>query len=466
MMRIVFMGSAETSAVMLDTLVYMRTAEVAGVVTQPDRPCGPRHRFRSRGFKMKRLRFVAQVMGVAALLGAAAGCATNPVTGRSELMLVSPAEEIAIDRQASPGQLSSDYGAVQDAALNAYVSDVGRKLAQHCHRPQMPYSFRVVNAVYANAYAFPGGTIAITRGLLVELNNEAELAALLGHELAHVNARHTARAITRSTLFSAALGLGGAALQARESAYTDLVMTGGQLLGGAGLAQYSRDQEREADAIGMNYLVAAGYDPRGMVGVMTLLTRLGERNPLLVERLFSSHPMSAERLESAQRQATTYPAAERSSNEARFRERTAALRAVAPAVRLFNQAEQARSRGDCAAGVRLAREGLAIAPNDYAGLLILAACQNGLKQPGAALITARQAAAAHPREPNAQGMIALTALALGRHDEALAAADACERALPSDPQSRLIRSHCREQIGTPPTPAVPPAGSPRTQPAH
>jgi tetratricopeptide (TPR) repeat protein len=203
-----------------------------------------------------------------------------------------------------------------------------------------------------------------------------------------------------------------------------------------------------------------------MVGVMTLLTRLGERNPLLVERLFSSHPMSAERLESAQRQATTYPAAERSSNEARFRERTAALRAVAPAVRLFNQAEQARSRGDCAAGVRLAREGLAIAPNDYAGLLILAACQNGLKQPGAALITARQAAAANPRDPNAQGMIALTALALGRHDEALAAADACERALPSDPQSRLIRSHCREQIGTPPTPAVPPAGSPRTQPAH
>ncbi|MBM4164708.1 MAG: peptidase M48 Ste24p [Lentisphaerae bacterium] len=395
---------------------------------------------------MKRLRLIVHVMGVAALLAAAAGCATNPVTGRSELMLVSPSEEIAIDRQASPGQLSSDYGAVQDAALNAYVSDVGRTLVQHCHRPQMPYSFRVVNAVYANAYAFPGGTIAITRGLLIELRNEAELAALLSHELAHVNARHTARAITRSTLFSTALGLGGAALQAGKSAYTDLVMTGGQLLGGAGLARYSRDQEREADAIGMNYLVAAGYDPQGMVGLMTLLTRLGERNPLLVERLFSSHPMSAERLESARRQAATIPAVGRPSNEARFRERTAALRAIAPAIRLFNQAEQARARGDCAAGVRLAREGLALAPNDYAGLLILAACQNGVKQPGAALVTARQAAAVNPREPNAQGMIALTAMALGRHEEALAAANACERALPSDPHSRFIRRYCQEQL--------------------
>jgi predicted Zn-dependent protease len=395
---------------------------------------------------MKRIRFVARLMGVAGLLVAVAGCATNPVTGRSELMLVSPAEEIAIDRQAAPGQLAADYGAVQDAALNAYVSEVGRALAQRCHRPQMPYSFRVVNAVYANAYAFPGGTIAITRGLLVELNNEAELAALLGHELAHVNARHTARAITRSTLFSAALGLGGAALQAGESAYTDLVMTGGQLLGGAGLAKYSRDQEREADAIGMNYLVAAGYDPQGMAGVMTVLTRLGARNPQLVERLFSSHPMSAERLESARRQASAYPVAERATNEARFRERTAALRAIAPAIRLFNQAEQARARGDCAAGVRLAREGLALAPNDYAGLLILAACQNGSKQPGAALATARQAATANPRDPNAQGMIAVTALALGRHDEALAAAAACERALPFDPQSRFIRRYCQEQL--------------------
>jgi len=396
---------------------------------------------------MKVMRGVVSAVGAAALAAAGFGCATNPVTGRSELMLVSQSDEIAIDRQASPAQFSADYGEVQDAALNAYVTEVGRKLVRHCHRPQMPYSFRVVNAVYANAYAFPGGTIAITRGLLVELRSEAELAALLGHELAHVNVRHTARQITRSTLFSAALGAGGAALQARDSVYTDLVMTGGQILGGAGLARYSREQEREADAVGMDYLVAAGYDPRGMVGLMELLTQLGGREPMWVERLFASHPMSADRLKAAAARVAVYPASARTANEDRFLERTAAVRAIAPAIRIFARAEQARARGDHAEGVRLAREGLALAPNDYAGLLILSACQNGLRQPVAALAAARQAAAAYPREPNAQGVIALTALALGRHEEALAAANACERALPSDPQARFIRGYCLEQSG-------------------
>ncbi len=396
---------------------------------------------------MSHARSVLQIMCVAALMTLGTGCATNPVTGRSELMLVSPGDEIAIDRQASPAQIAADYGEVQDTALNAYVTEVGRKLVQQCHRPQMPYSFRVVNAVYANAYAFPGGTIAITRGLLIELRNESELAALLGHELAHVNARHTARAITRSTLFSVALGVGGAALQAQESAYTDLVMTGGQILGGAGLAKYSRDQEREADAVGMDYLVAAGYDPQGMVGLMSLLTQLGERDPLFLERLFSSHPMSAERLATVRQRAQTYPPREGALQEARFLERTGSLRALTPAIRLFNKAEQARAHGDFAAGVRFAREGLTLASHDYAGLLILAACQNSLNQPGAALATAQLATMANPREPNAQGMIAVTALALGRYDEALAATTAFEQVLPSEPQARFIRGFCHERLG-------------------
>lgn len=375
------------------------------------------------------------------------GCATNPVTGESELMLVSQSDEIALDKQASPAQLSADYGEVQDAALNAYVADVGRKLVQHCHRPEMPYSFRVVNAVYANAYAFPGGTIAITRGLLVELRNEAELAALLGHELAHVNARHTARAITRSTVLTAALGVGGAVLEAKESLYTDLVLTGGQLLGGAGLAKYSRDHERQADAVGMDYLVAAGYDPQGMVGLMTLLTQMGGSNPQFLEQLFASHPMSAERLTAAKEKAATYPPAERTFNEARFLERTAKVRAITPGIRAFNKAEQARGRNDFTTGVRLAREGLALAPNDYAGLLILASCLNGLNRPAEALAAARQAAAAYPREANAQGMIAATAMGMRQYSEALVAATALERMLPGELQARFIRGFCHENLG-------------------
>ncbi|MGD9369513.1 MAG: M48 family metalloprotease, partial [Desulfobacteraceae bacterium] len=119
-------------------------------------------------------------------------CATNPVTGKSQFMLVSEQQEIDLDKRNSPHQFSTDYGAVQDSNLNAYVSQTGRRLAGLSHRPQMPYSFRVVNANYVNAYAFPGGSIAVTRGIMLKMRNEGELAALLGHELGHVNARHTA----------------------------------------------------------------------------------------------------------------------------------------------------------------------------------------------------------------------------------------------------------------------------------
>ena len=106
------------------------------------------------------------------------GCATDPVTGKKQLMLVSEDTEVQIDRQYSPLQISSDYGAAQDSQLNSYVSEVGKEMAAKSHRPQMPYSFRVVNATYVNAYAFPGGTIAATRGIMLSLENEAELAAL------------------------------------------------------------------------------------------------------------------------------------------------------------------------------------------------------------------------------------------------------------------------------------------------
>ena len=104
------------------------------------------------------------------------GCAVDPVTGKKQLMLVSEDTEIQIDKQYAPIQISSDFGEAQDSQLNRYVSDVGNKMAAKSHRTHMPYSFRVVNATYVNAYAFPGGTIAATRGIMLSLENEAELA--------------------------------------------------------------------------------------------------------------------------------------------------------------------------------------------------------------------------------------------------------------------------------------------------
>ena len=138
--------------------------------------------------------------------GVVTGCAANPVTGKKQLMLVSEGQEVQIDREHSPHQFSSDYGQLQDKALNSYIDGVGRRIAAKTHRPNMPYSFRGVNATYVNAYAFPGGSIAATRGILLELDNEAELAALLGHELGHVNARHTAEQMSKGMLTQAVVG--------------------------------------------------------------------------------------------------------------------------------------------------------------------------------------------------------------------------------------------------------------------
>ncbi|HFQ90092.1 MAG TPA: peptidase M48 Ste24p, partial [Desulfobulbus sp.] len=220
------------------------------------------------------------------------GCAVDPVTGRREFVIMSRAEEIALDRQQSPYQFSADYGPVQDRRLNDYINRVGLEVAAHSHRPDMPFSFRAVNAAYINAYAFPGGSIAATRGILVELDNEAELAALLGHEIGHVCARHTAEQSTKGLL--ANLLVAGAAIATSAAGYSDaagLVQDLGGLGAGALLARYSRDNEREADALGMEYMVRTGYTPMGMVELMEVLLRNGRRRASAIELMFATHPM-------------------------------------------------------------------------------------------------------------------------------------------------------------------------------
>ena len=133
----------------------------------------------------------------AASAGAALqGCATSPVTGQRIVVGMSELMERAVDREQAPHQFSADLGAVQDASVNAYVGEVGARLRPALQRRDMPYSMRVVNANYVNAYTFPGGAMGITRGIMVALQDESELAALLGHELGHVNARHAAQRAT------------------------------------------------------------------------------------------------------------------------------------------------------------------------------------------------------------------------------------------------------------------------------
>lgn len=335
--------------------------------------------------------------------GAALGCATNPVTGKSQLMLVSEGEEIQIDRLHAPLQVSADYGQVQDKALNAYVSGVGQSVAARTHRTHMPYSFRAVNATYVNAYAFPGGSIACTRGILLSLGDEAELAALLGHELGHVNARHTAQQMSKRTLSNALVGSVSAVAGIVADGLGQVAGAIGSIGAGALLATYSRDNEREADALGMEYMVNAGYSPQGMVGLMEMLRSLSKSKPGAIEMMFSTHPMSDERYQTAVETSQVRHGSSRNLplHRERYMDQTARLRAMKGAIEDLQKGEQgmaAKKFGEAEAHYRSA---LKRAPDDYAGLVMMATCKIMQKEPGECIRYSEAAKAAYPGEAQA-----------------------------------------------------------------
>lgn len=246
------------------------------------------------GIILDRRDFLKAGLGTAAYL-TIVGCAVNPVTGQSELSLISEAQEIGIDKEYAPQQFSNDYGPVQDSALNSYVNQVGLDQARKTHRPQMPYSFRVTNAYYMNAYTFPGGSVAITRYLIASLEDEEQLAGIWGHELGHVNARHTSSSMSKAMLLQGMLGATSLVIGQASAALGQTAELLGALGGQLYLASYSRDNERQADELGQEYMARAGYNPMGLADTMALFMKESQRDPSVVEVLFATHPMSAER---------------------------------------------------------------------------------------------------------------------------------------------------------------------------
>jgi predicted Zn-dependent protease len=343
------------------------------------------------------------------------GCAIDPVTGKKQLVLMSEGEEIAIDTKQSPQQFSMDYGPCQDKALNAYLSEVGMLIAANSHRPKMPYSFRGVNAAYVNAYAFPGGSIAATRGILAELDNEAELAALLGHEIGHVNARHTAERMTKGTLIQIALaGSSGYVRRGEYASYAPYLEKIGGLGVGALLASYSRDDEREADRLGMQYMVGAGYNPRGMEGLMTLLVQKSQHKPNALELMFSTHPMSQDRLKAArQRAAGEYgDKLSKTLRRERYMDNTVSVRRIKPALLdMQDGASHMANQKFSEAEVSFA-SALNKVSNDYAALLMMAKCKMALKKDQEALRYATMARKVYPSEAQALQVSGVSKLAL------------------------------------------------------
>jgi predicted Zn-dependent protease len=254
---------------------------------------------------LHRFRPVA-VVGLVALAAAAGGCATNPVTGGKDIVTISEAQEIEIGRKSHP-QILQQYGRYDDEALQQYVNEVGQRIAAKSHRPDLQYTFTVLDSNEVNAFALPGGWVYVTRGIMAYLNSEAELAAVLGHEIGHVTARHAVRQQTGAT----AAGV-GAMVVGILTGSPDL-MDVANMAGSALVSGYGRDMELEADKLGAEYLKRIGYDPHEMIDVVRLLknqemlevqiARQEGRKPRVYHGVFASHPDNDTRLQEVVRAA-------------------------------------------------------------------------------------------------------------------------------------------------------------------
>jgi predicted Zn-dependent protease len=222
-------------------------------------------------------------------------CATNPATGKRQLSLMSEAQEVAIGQQQDV-QIQREMGVYSDRDLQQYVTRIGLKLAQQSERPNLPWHFTVVDVPAINAFALPGGYIYITRGILPYLQDEAQLAGVLGHEIGHVNARHAAEQYSRTTGAQLGLILG--------SIFVPGGATAAQL-GASGLGllflKYSRDDEAQADALGVRYASRAGWDPDGIPQMLMTLGRIEETSDKKgVPNFLQTHPAAEDRVQRVQ----------------------------------------------------------------------------------------------------------------------------------------------------------------------
>lgn len=225
------------------------------------------------------------------------GCSVNPTTGRSQFNVLSMDEEVAMGEEAK-SQLTDEYGGkVQNAALQAYVTRIGQALSQQTEAdyPSLPWEFTLLDSDVINAFALPGGKVFMSRGLAEKLTTEAELAAVLGHEVGHVTARHSGQRVSQSLIVAGVVTAAGAAASGSDS---DVVKAGVPLLVGAGgqgyILKFGRSQELEADALGVRYMVKLGYDPLGARMVQEVLQR--EAGAGGAPEFLSTHPYPESRI--------------------------------------------------------------------------------------------------------------------------------------------------------------------------
>ena len=224
-------------------------------------------------------------------------CAVNPVTGKQELMLLSEKDEIGLGRE-TDGEIVKQYGIYDDPKLTAILSEMCLRIGRISHRPQLAYDLKILDASVVNAFAVPGGYVYFTRGILAVLNSEAELAAVMGHEIGHIAARHSAQQYSKAQLTQLGLGVGSIFLD--SPVVTSLAQLGVGML----FLRFSRDNEREADDLGVEYSSKVGYDATQMAAFFETLERMNpgsDRSGL--PGWFSTHPSPEGRVQAVRAKA-------------------------------------------------------------------------------------------------------------------------------------------------------------------
>jgi len=290
------------------------------------------------------------------------GCAVNPVTGDRELSLVSESQEISIgQKNYGPSRQMQGGDYTVDPELSLYVNTVGQKLARLSDR-KLPYEFVVLNNSIPNAWALPGGKIAVNRGLLVELKSEAELAAVLGHEIVHAAARHGAQAMQRGMLLQGALIATGIAVQNND--YANLAVGGAQLAAGLLHTKYGRDAELEADHYGMLYMSRAGYDPMAAIGLQETFIRLNNnKSSNWLAGLFSTHPPSVERVKANRITAANLPKGGYIGTDI-YKQKIAFLIKDKEGYEIYVKGREALEKGENEKALSFAREAIRVQPHE------------------------------------------------------------------------------------------------------
>jgi predicted Zn-dependent protease len=240
----------------------------------------------------RRLAFIGLLVPTLIMGSGVGSCARNPVTGKSELSLISESQEIQMGQEASK-EVAQSIGLYKDQAVQSYFADLGKRMAAESERPNLPWEFHVVDDASVNAFAIPGGFIYVTRGLLTSINDEAELATVVGHEIGHVTHRHSVQQISKAQLAQLGLGI-GSILSSDIAKFGQLASAGLSVL----FLKYSRDAENQADEAGFRYALKEDYDVRRMTKVFETLDRISQAGGggKLPEWL-ATHPSPGNRIE-------------------------------------------------------------------------------------------------------------------------------------------------------------------------